>query len=123
MQAFGIRPMPKLLAIIFIFIMIGIGTLAILGSSKLSKLHQNEIQHIITEKGGVLKNVKKVDKEQSPFSNDSNKDNVIYQVTYEKNGQSMVAWYRGVKTINNIHSQHPSAYGGGYGEKWLFPNE
>lgn len=123
MQAFGIRPMPKLLAIIFISIMIVIGILAIFGSSKLNKLHQNEIQRIITEKGGVLKSVKKVDSEQSPFSKDSNKDNVIYQARYEKNGQSMIAWYRGVKTINDIHSQRPSDNGGGYREKWLFPNE
>lgn len=82
--------------------------------------HKQEITRVINEKEGVITEIDKVDGDLSPFKNESDKHNIIYKVTYEVEENSKVAWYRGVKTVNNIHDQSPGPYSKGFGEQWLF---
>lgn len=92
----------------------------IISSIYLEYQHESEIERIINEKGGEVTKIEEINRESSPFSEESSKYNIIYKVYYQKNGESFIAWYRGVQTVNNIHDQTPSPYGGGYSEKWLF---
>lgn len=86
----------------------------------LDSKHKAEITRVINEKEGVIIEINKVDSDLSPFKNESNRNNVIYKVIYEVERKSKVAWYRGVKTVNNIHDQSPGPYGNGFRERWLF---
>ncbi|WP_187434210.1 hypothetical protein [Paenibacillus methanolicus] len=75
---------------------------------------------VIEQHGGELKNIYRIKNEDTPFGNDYNKYKEIYRVSYYKNNVLHTAWYRAVKTANNIHDQTPGPYGGGIGEKWIF---
>lgn len=86
----------------------------------LDSKHKVEIARVIDEKEGVITEIDKVDSDLSPFKSESNRNNVVYKVTYEVEGNSKVAWYRGVKTVNNIHDQSPGPYSNGFGEQWIF---
>ncbi|MFF2093861.1 hypothetical protein [Paenibacillus sp. NPDC058174] len=74
---------------------------------------------MIESKGAIVVHIAKINAEDSPFSNQSGTDNIIYKVTYTIDDRTHTAWYRGVKTINNIHNQTPRGQGG-YGESWIF---
>lgn len=89
-------------------------------SIMLNNAHMDEIKKQIASRSGNIISVKKVDREKSPFSDESGKYNIIYKITYEIDNINKYAWYRGINTVNNIHSQSPSPNGGGYGEKWMF---
>ncbi|MDH6671359.1 hypothetical protein ACXFAU_02030 [Paenibacillus glucanolyticus] len=109
-----------------VFIIIVIGFVVFVSITLIASLlvldnkHKAEITRVINEKKGVITEIEKVDSDLSPFKNESNRNNIIYKVTYEVEGNSKVAWYRGVKTVNNIHDQSPGPYGNGFGERWIF---
>ncbi|MHA7965330.1 hypothetical protein ACX93W_14385 [Paenibacillus sp. CAU 1782] len=77
--------------------------------------HHEEIDRIITEKNGVVLHIDKVSQDKSPFL-ESTTGNIIYKITYEIEGKDQTAWYRGVKTVNNIHKPGPKTKP----EAWIF---
>ncbi|MCT1400838.1 hypothetical protein M4D81_17535 [Paenibacillus sp. p3-SID867] len=92
----------------------------------ISNLHEDnlkkEIHKIIESRGGHVLTIEKL-KEQdftTPFNYEVSNHNILFKITYTKDSNEHVAWYRAVKTINNIHDQTPGRYNDGYGEKWIF---
>lgn len=81
----------------------------------LKQKHHDEIERIIGDRNGIVLHIDKVKLEESPFL-ESSSGNVIYKVEYEVDGIKQVAWYRGLKTVNDIH------YAGAKDEeeKWIF---
>ena len=99
-----------------------VAIILLISLNKLEKLHYEEIKKVITNNGGVVTKIEKTNAEQSPFATDYNKSNVIYKVSYTNNqGVELVAWYRGVNVVNDIHAPNPTSLQGGYGEKWILP--
>ncbi|MDU0203970.1 hypothetical protein ACYEXS_36430 [Paenibacillus sp. MAH-36] len=109
---------------IIILILLGITAIALIISlHSLEKKHEEEIRKVISSNGGKVMKIERVDPNVSPFAEDSNKSNVIYKVTYSKSKAELVAWYRGVSVVNNIHGKNPTALLGGYEEKWIIPSD
>jgi uncharacterized membrane protein len=102
-----------LLVIVFI---ITVAILLIYSTSELDRKHKDEIHRVIQSIGGEVVKIETVDREKSPFVNESNKRNIIYRVEYTKSGENQIAWYRGVNIVNDIHYKPVD---GGYGEKWI----
>lgn len=91
--------------------------------NQLEEKHEEEIRKVISSNGGVVVKIVRVEPEDSPFADEFNKSNVVYKITYNKDNTKLVAWYRGVNVVNNIHAKNPTALQGGYGEKWIIPSE
>ncbi|MFD2671625.1 hypothetical protein [Marinicrinis sediminis] len=107
---------------IFIIILIGLiifALIAIIGTIVLHHKHMNEIERIITLHSGEVVEVDRVRLSKSPFADESGSHNVAYKILFKKDGQHYEAWYRGIKTVNDIHSKRPDN-GRGYPEKWIF---
>ncbi|TYP72084.1 hypothetical protein [Paenibacillus methanolicus] len=108
----------------FILIILSIFLINVPVMLLMTSLHERalkkEMAEVINQHGGELKSIDHIQNEDTPFGNEYNKYNDIYRVSYYKNNVLYIAWYRAVKTVNNIHDQDPSPSGGGYGEKWLF---
>lgn len=100
--------------IFIIFIFIPIFTYL---SISVKKLHNQEIENIITAKGGIVVKVNKINPDLSPFGKNANGNNIIYKIIYEINGINHVAWYRGLNIVNDIHGERTQV---GYGEEWIF---
>lgn len=97
----------KFAAIIGIALTIGVVLLLSLQTNKyLERLHKEEIQLVISEKGG---HVLKIETEVL-------NQNIKYNITYKKDEKVLHAIYLGTKNINNIHSKDKF----GKGEVWTF---
>jgi hypothetical protein len=97
----------KFAAIIGIALTIGVVLLLSFQTNKyLERLHKEEIQLVISEKGG---HVLKIETEVLNH-------NIKYNITYKKDGKVLHAIYLGTKNINNIHSKDKY----GKGEVWTF---
>ncbi|WP_052350268.1 hypothetical protein [Paenibacillus gorillae] len=83
------------LIVVSIFVAI-IATLLITGFFVLERKHKNEITRVIESKGAIVVHIAKINAEDSPFSNQNGKDNIIYKVTYAIDNLTHIAWYRGV---------------------------
>ncbi|MFS1512976.1 hypothetical protein VQL36_11155 [Chengkuizengella sp. SCS-71B] len=105
----------KLLVIFFTIIVIVISISLVMGFQKLKEKHLDEIDRVITTMGGIVTEVNEVNPKTSPFVDESDRDNIIYKITYEKSGTQLIAWYRGINQVNNIHDQTFP-----FGEKWIF---
>lgn len=81
---------------------------------------KKEIHKVIESRGGHVITIEKL-KEQdftTPFNYEVSNYNILFKITYTKDSnEHHVAWYRAVKTINNIYDQTPGRYNDGYGEK------
>jgi hypothetical protein len=98
-----------------ILILVGFIVVFFLASGSLENAHQDEIKRVLSEKKAKVIKIEKVtDKKELPFETTSY--NVVYKIRYELNGESRIAWYRGTKTANDIHSSTRK----GLSEKWLF---
>jgi hypothetical protein len=78
-------------------------------------VHKEEIERVITSKGGIVVDIEEIfSKENTPFDK-SGKGNYLYKITYQRDGDILIAWYR---AINNpkIHEKTKNAYE----EKWIF---
>ncbi|WP_422660564.1 hypothetical protein ACK8P5_08800 [Paenibacillus sp. EC2-1] len=91
------------------------------------KIHDNtlrkEIKNVIASRNGEVVDIRKIqieDAGSTPFHDEVSSKNLIYKVEYKKDNHYFIAWYRGVNTINDIHSQNPGRHGMGIGEKWIF---
>ncbi|WP_256719649.1 hypothetical protein [Paenibacillus glucanolyticus] len=83
---------------------------------------KKNINKVIDSRGGHVITIEKL-KEQdftTPFNYEVSNYNILFKITYTKDSNEHVAWYRAVKTINNIHDQTPARYNDGFGEKWIF---
>jgi len=111
----------KWMTIIIVLLITIIGITFLFGYKTLENKHHKEIKKVITSIHGEVVEIKRIEREQSPFADSSNKSNVIYRVTYKVANSKLVAWYRGVNVVSNIHAQNPSALDDGLNEKWIFP--
>ncbi|MGX4584185.1 hypothetical protein [Paenibacillus chitinolyticus] len=106
------------MTIIILFLLGIIAVALVIGLNALEKQHEEEIKTIISKKGGIVLKIERVAPETSAFKNDFNKSNVIYRIIYKNNFDSeLLAWYRGVNVVNDIHADNPTALEGGFGEK------
>jgi len=103
------------LSVIFSVMLIIVILTVTLGASILKQKHHEEIQRIITNRNGTVLQIDKVKLEDTPFL-DTSPGNTIYKIVYEVEGIKHTAWYRGLNTINNIHSKAPKDKE----EKWIF---
>ncbi|RAP78732.1 hypothetical protein DL346_08700 [Paenibacillus montanisoli] len=114
-----------MLGSIIVTLLIGIPLVLIV-----AKLHDDnlkkEIARVIEQRGGQVILIEKmnVEKDLTPFESEAGNYNIVFKIEYTIGNTRHIAWYRGVKTINNIHDQSP---GGGfdnrYGEKWIFGDQ
>jgi hypothetical protein len=116
------RKLSKWMFIIIVILLGLTGVTLLISLNTLEKKHEEEIRKVISTNGGQVIKIEKVEPKTSPFAEDFNKSNVIYKITYNKLGTELVAWYRGVTVVNNIHAKNPTALEGGYGEKWITPS-
>ncbi|NDI33165.1 hypothetical protein [Chengkuizengella sediminis] len=103
------------LVIIFTIIVIVISVSIVMGFQKLKGKHLDEIDRVITSIGGKVIKVSEANPKSSPFEDESDRDNIIYKIKYEKSGNQLIAWYRGINQVNDIHDQTFP-----FGEKWIF---
>lgn len=105
------------LTFIIVFISILVGFLIIIPIQiYLTELHKKEINRVISERGGVVVEIKKTRLEESPFDQ-AGGSNTIYRIKYKsKDGNILIAWYRASNVVNDIHSK--PKYGNE--EKWIF---
>lgn len=75
-------------------------------------MHYTEINRIINNNGGTVVNIQKV--EESPLQTSSR--NNIYKIEYMKDGKKMIAYYRAIRSLGNLHENRKK----GYNETWLF---
>ncbi|MBA2937292.1 hypothetical protein HZF08_03165 [Paenibacillus sp. CGMCC 1.16610] len=114
---------PKWLFILLVLLMLLTGVILVLSLNLIEKKHEEEIRNVISSYGGQVIKIEKVDPKLTPFAEDFNKSNVIYKVSYKKSHEELIAWYRGVNVVNNIHAENPTALQGGFAEKWIIPSE
>lgn len=111
----------KLLIGIFSTVAAAVLIAFILSETVLKKKHVAEMHRIIEDRGGQIESYEKVSLKESPFDIASS-GNVIYKIIYTMNGNKYVAWYRGTKSITDIHyASRKDAP-----ESWLFeenPND
>ncbi|NBI30856.1 hypothetical protein [Chengkuizengella marina] len=105
----------KFLVIIFTIIVIVISISLVMGFQKLKEKHLEEIDRVITSTGGKVNEVSEVNPKSSPFNDESDRSNIIYKITYEKSGTQLIAWYRAINQVNDIHDESFP-----FGEKWIF---
>ncbi|WP_157272680.1 hypothetical protein [Paenibacillus daejeonensis] len=84
-----------------------------------------EIENVIRARNGEIIEVVKMneDSERTPFKEQTGRSNIIFKVTYKVRDEVFVAWYRAVKTLNDIHDQKDEKRVRGYGEMWIFESD
>ncbi|MDP5277195.1 hypothetical protein [Chengkuizengella axinellae] len=105
----------KIFTIIFTILVIAISISLVVGFQKLKDLHLEEIGLVITSMEGKVIEVDEVNPVYSPYEDESDRSNIIYKITYEKSGEQLIAWYRAINQVNNIHDETFP-----FGEEWIF---
>ncbi len=100
----------KLMIVLFLVGAVLLGAVAYMGMSSTSKEHIAEIHQVIQSKGGEVKQIQVVPKEESPFEQ-SGKGNTIYKISYLKSGKTLTAWYRSDNHSSIIKEK----------EEWILP--
>ncbi|WP_139489430.1 hypothetical protein [Brevibacillus dissolubilis] len=77
--------------------------------------HEAEINRVIEATGAKVTDIDTVFGDQHPFDGRSS-TNTVYKITYERDGATYIAWYRGLNNMSDIHDR-PSK---GYPEEWFF---
>ena len=80
------------------------------------KLHKTEINRVIESRGGIVQTIQKAGFNETPFNSEIGSTNRVYKIRYRQNSQTLIAWYRGTNSIDNVHAK-PSK---GYEERWIF---
>ncbi|MBP1989625.1 hypothetical protein [Paenibacillus eucommiae] len=91
-------------------------------TSNLKEKHANEINRVIHSMGGKVMSIEKngfLGDPNTPFKKEVGEANTIYKITYEFNGTTETAWYRGINVINDIHADTNKAFP----EKWIMNEE
>jgi hypothetical protein len=100
----------KLIIVSFLLGAILIGGLAYMGLYTTSQEHVSMIHEKIASQGGKVTAITVVPVDESPFEK-SGKGNTIYKITYEKDGNTLTAWYRSINHSSIIKEE----------EAWILP--
>lgn len=94
----------KIFVLACVIVPVLIGVFAYFGSISANQEQVKEIKEEIAAKGGNVKNIEVVNKDNSPFDK-SGKGNTIYKISYEKDGKMRVAWYRALNQSSIIREE------------------